>query len=56
MREVLSGIAVSNCGNWIITDGGKLRLIVYGDIPAETNYLIDENGYAILFGGVRILV
>ena len=56
MREVLSGIAVSNCGNWIITDDGKLRLIVYGDIPAETNYLIDENGYAILFGGVRILV
>lgn len=56
MREVLSGIAVSNCGNWIITDAGKLRLIVYGDIPAETNYLIDENGYSILFGGVRILV
>ena len=56
MREVLSGIAVSNCGNWIITDDGKLRLIVYGDIPEETNYLIDENGYAILFGGVRILV
>ena len=56
MREVLSGIAVSNCGNWIITDDGKLRLIVYGDIPAETNYLIDENGNAILFGGVRILV
>lgn len=56
MREVLSGIAVSNAGNWVITDAGKLRLICYGDIPAETNYLVTESGDAITFGGVRILV
>ena len=56
MREVLSGIAVSNAGNWIITDAGKLRLIGYGDIPNETNLLVTEHGDAILFGGVRIIV
>ena len=56
MREVLSGIAVSNAGNWIITDAGKLRLIGYGDIPNETNLLVTEHGEAILFGGVRIIV
>ena len=56
MREVLSGIAVSNAGNWIITDDGKLRLIGYGDIPNETNLLVTEHGEAILFGGVRIIV
>ena len=56
MREVLSGIAVSNAGNWIITDAGKLRLIGYLQIPDETNYLVEEHGDAILFGGVRIIV
>ena len=56
MREVLSGIAVSNAGNWIITDAGKLRLVGYGDIPKETNLLVTEHGDAILFGGVRIIV
>ena len=55
MREVLSGIAVSNAGNWIITDAGKLRLVGYGDIPKETNLLVNEHGDAILFGGVSIL-
>lgn len=56
MREVLGYIAVSNHGNWVITDEGKLRLLAYGDAPAETNYLVEENGDAITFGGVRILV
>ena len=56
MREVLSGIAVSNAGNWIITDAGKLRLIGYLQIPDETNYLVEEHGDAILFGGVSIIV
>ncbi len=35
MREVLGYIAVSNAGNWSITDDGKLRLIGYADTPAE---------------------
>lgn len=56
MREVLGYIAISNAGNWIITDEGKLLLVKYGDIPPETYYLVEENGFAITFGGDRILV
>lgn len=56
MADVLEGIAVSEAGNWIITDEGKLLLLRLGDIPPETNYLVDESGDAITFGGVRILV
>ena len=56
MREVLSAIAVSNAGNWVMTDEGRLRLIVYGDVPAETSLLVTQDGGAITFGGVRIIV
>lgn len=56
MREVLSGIGVSNAANWIITMEGKLLQLGAADIPEETNYLVSEHGYAITFGGVRILV
>lgn len=56
MADVLEGIAVSEAGNWIISDEGKLLLLRLGDIPAETSYLVDESGDAITFGGVRILV
>ena len=56
MREVLSGIAVSNAGNWRITDEGKLILIGASSIPEETSYLVSEYGSSITFGGVRILV
>lgn len=56
MREVLSGIAVSNVGNWVITDEGKLLLLRIDDIPAETNFLITQKGENILFGGVKISV
>ena len=56
MREILSYIAVSNAGNWIITDAGKLLLVGYGDLPEETNFLVTERGEAILFGEVRLLV
>ena len=56
MREVLSYIAVSNVGNWVITDEGKLRLLRRGELPAETFYLVDESGVAILFGEGRLLV
>lgn len=55
MADVLEGIAVSEAGNWVISDEGKLLLLKLGDIPPETNYLVDENGDAITFGGVRIL-
>lgn len=56
MRQVLAGIAVSVAGNWMITDEGKLLLWRYGVVPAETNYLADEDGFWITFGGDRILV
>ena len=54
--EVLSYIAISYCGNWVITDEGKLRLVTLDEVPKETRYLVDEYGYAITFGGERILV
>lgn len=56
MREVLAEIAVANAGNWIITDAGQLLLVPLNSIPAETNYLVTEYGYAITFGGTRILI
>lgn len=56
MREVLSYVAMSNAGNWIITNEGKLLLVRLNDIPPETNYLIDKKGNAILFGEVRLIV
>lgn len=56
MREVLGYIGAMYAGNWIINDLGYAQLIVIGDIPEETNYLVDENGDPITIGGVKILV
>ena len=56
MREVLGFIGAAYAGNWIITDQDTLRLLMLGDIPPETNYLITENDDYILIGGDRILV
>lgn len=56
MVDILEGIAVSNAGNWVISDEGKLLLLRFGDIPPETNYLVTEYGQTITLGGVRILV
>lgn len=56
MREVLSSIAAAYGGNFVMTHDGMLRLIGLNDIPAQTNYLIDQAGFAITFGGDRILV
>lgn len=55
-REVLGIIAASYGGNFIISDENQLLLIKLGDLPKETNYLIDAAGDAIVFGGDRILV
>jgi hypothetical protein len=55
-REVLGFIAASYGGNFIISDENQLLLIKLGDLPKETNYLIDAVGDAITFGGDRILV
>lgn len=56
MREVLGHIAVAMAGNWCITDAGKLRLVSLAQLPAETSYLVSEDGDVILFGDTRILV
>lgn len=42
-REVMGYIAASNCGNWTTTKDGKLRLVIFGDLPTETNYLLADN-------------
>lgn len=55
-REVLGYIASMYVGSFIMTDEGKLRLVSILELPPETNYLIDEVGDAITFGGDRILV
>lgn len=55
-REVLGYIAAAYAGCFIMTEEGKLRLVTLYELPPETNYLIDENGNAITFGGDRILV
>ena len=55
-REVLGYIASMYAGCFIITDEGKLRLVAINELPPETNYLIDNVGNWITFGGDRILV
>lgn len=55
-REVLGYIAAMYVGAFIMTDEGKLRLVSILELPPESNYLIDEAGDAITFGGDRILV
>ena len=55
VREVLGYIGSAYAGNWILNESGQLRLIVIGDIPAETNYFIDEYGNTITLGGDRLV-
>lgn len=57
LRDVLKYIAAAHGGNWIITRQGNLLLVpLVGSAPVSTNYLVTEDGDAIVFGGVRILV
>jgi len=56
IRDVLRFIAAAHGGNWIITDEGKLRLVPLMSAPSETHFLITQDGEAITFGGVRLLV
>lgn len=55
-RQVLGYIASMYAGCFIMTDEGKLRLVTLYELPPETNYLIDNAGNWITFGGDRILV
>lgn len=56
MQDVAGRIAAYYGGNWIIDNNGEWRLILFGDIPADADYLITENTEIIVMGGVRILV
>ena len=56
IRNELCFIAAAHGGNWIITDENKLYLVPLLSAPVETNYLVEEYGDAIAFGGDRILV
>lgn len=56
LREVLGYIASMYVGCFVMSDVGELRLVSILELPPETNYLIDEQGDAITFGGDRILV
>lgn len=47
MREVLGYIAVANCGNWVITDEGKLRLIRVNDTVATVDIGLSAISYNI---------
>lgn len=55
-REVLGYVAAMYGANWLMTDLGELRMLALNGIPPETRYLVTSTGYAITFGGVRILV
>ena len=55
-RDVLGYIAAMYAGCFVMSDLGELRLIAINGIPKETRYLIEPSGYAITFGGDRILV
>ncbi len=56
MREVAGRIASMYAGNWIIDNNGQWRLVILGDLPVETNLLIDENADYIKLGNDRILI
>ena len=56
MREVLENIAAMYAGSFLMSDIGELLLVTMFGIPKETSYLIDNSGFAVTFGGDRILV
>ena len=55
-REVLGYIAAMYAGCFVMDDFGKLRIITLNGFPAETAFLINGAGFAITFGGDRIIV
>lgn len=55
-RDVLGYIAAMYAGCFVMSDVGALRFVPINSIPKETRYLIDGAGFAITFGGDRILV
>lgn len=49
-REVIGFLGGAYAGGFVISEVGDLRLIQLGAIPAETSFLVDEDGNAIVFG------
>lgn len=43
-REILQYVAAANCGNFIMSDEGRLLFVALGDVVAETDYLISYGG------------
>lgn len=57
MREILGHIGAAHAGNWIITAQETLLLVpLFSSMPEPTHCLINEDGYYIVFGNVRLLV
>ena len=54
-RETLESIAALYAGCFIMSEAGELQLVCFWNVPPETRYLVDNVGYAITFGGDRIL-
>ena len=57
-RDMLKGIAAQYCGNWTITDEGKLLLIGIntGSDDIHLSYLIDENDNRLKCGDDRLII
>jgi hypothetical protein len=55
-RETLGFLAAMYAGSFIMSDSGELRLVQFSSLAKETSYPIDHAGFAITFGGDRILV
>lgn len=56
IRNVLQFIAAAHAANFIMTDTGRLRMVRINEIPPGGASLVTEDGNAITFGGVRIIV
>lgn len=56
MRETLESIAAMYGGSFVMSDADELLLVQMFGIPKETSYLIENAGFAVTFGGDRILV
>lgn len=56
LREMLSYIAASYVGCFIMNDVGQLRLVSLLELPEDTSLLVDNIGDYITFGGDRIKV
>ena len=50
MREVACEVAVMYAANWLVDNEGLWRLVVFGDIPLDSDYLVTENSDIIILG------